>query len=162
TLIDFASDRRAPTPTAAAEMAVPVRSELIADLMNKARRALSCWQRAQHHRRTELRAPAAPLPNAEELLAIPRQRLDACAERLPRALRSNAQIHHTQFSRVVGRLGPPLLPGNGERRRVRLDACTQRLGSALKTYRLTHLTRVARARDRVTTYAERAERAIWT
>src|SRR3978361_1596965 len=76
TLIDFASDKRAPTPTAAAEMAVPVRADLIAELMSKARRALACWQRAQDHRRTELRAAARALPNAEELLAIPRQRLD--------------------------------------------------------------------------------------
>jgi exodeoxyribonuclease VII large subunit len=110
TLIDFASDKRAPTPTAAAEMAVPVRADLIAELMSKARRALACWQRAQDHRRTELRAAARALPNAEELLSIPRQRLDGCAERLPRALRANAQIHHTQFSRIAGRLAPQLLP----------------------------------------------------
>ena len=45
---------------------------------------------------------------------------------------------------------------------MRLDACTHRLGTALKTYRLTHLTRIARARDRVTAFAERAERAAWT
>ncbi|MCX7312239.1 MAG: exodeoxyribonuclease VII large subunit [Hyphomicrobiales bacterium] len=162
TLIDFASDKRAPTPTAAAEMAVPVRADLIAELMSKARRALACWQRSQDHRRTELRAASRALPNAEELLAIPRQRLDGCAERLPRALRANAQIHHTQFSRVAGRLAPQLLRGTVERRRLRLDACTHRLGTALKTYRLTHLTRIERARDRVTAFAERAERAAWT
>src|SRR5215510_5029821 len=50
TLIDFAADKRAPTPTAAAEMAVPVRADLIAELLSKARRALACWQRAQDHR----------------------------------------------------------------------------------------------------------------
>jgi exodeoxyribonuclease VII large subunit len=159
TLIDFASDKRAPTPTAAAEMAVPVRAELIAELMSKARRALACWQRAQDHRRTELRAAIRALPNAEELLAIPRQRLDACTERLPRALRANAQIHHTQYSRVAGRLSPRLLRIMVERRRERLDACTQRLGTALKTYRETQLTRVSRARDRVTTLGERSKRA---
>jgi exodeoxyribonuclease VII large subunit len=130
--------------------------------MSKARRALACWQRAQDHRRTELRAAARALLDAEELLAIPRQRLDACAERLPRALRANAQIHHTQFSRIAGRFTPQLLRGTVERRRLRLDACTQRLGSALKTYRLTHLTRIARAGDRVTVLTERAERAVWT
>src|SRR5262245_24904807 len=110
TLIDFVSDKRAPTPTAAAEMAVPVRADLITELLSKARRALACWQRAQDHRRTELRAATRALPSAEELLAGPRQRLDACAERLPRALRANAQIHHTQFSRVRGRLSPQVLP----------------------------------------------------
>jgi exodeoxyribonuclease VII large subunit len=160
TLIDFASDRRAPTPTAAAEMAVPVRADLIAELMSKARRALSCWQRAQDHRRTELRAASRALPNAEELLAIPRQRLDACAERLPRALRANAQIHHTQFSRIAGRLAPQLLRTNVERRRVRLDACTHRLGTALKTYRETQVNRISRARDRTTALGERSHRAM--
>src|SRR6185312_9113048 len=154
TLIDFVSDKRAPTPTAAAEMAVPVKAELLMRLDGLARRSLSCWQRAQDHRRTELRAAARALPKAEELLAIPRQRLDGCAERLPRALRANAQIHHTQLSRIAGRLAPQLLRTNVERRRVRLDACTQRLGTALKTYRETQLNRVSRARERVTALHE--------
>ncbi len=160
TLIDFAADKRAPTPTAAAEMAVPVRADLIAELMSKARRALACWQRAQDHRRTELRAAVRALPTAENLLAIPRQRLDAASERLPRALRANAQIHHTQFSRVSGRLAPQLLRINVERRRVRLDAATHRLGTALKTYKETQSTRILRARERMTTLSERATRAM--
>jgi exodeoxyribonuclease VII large subunit len=159
TLIDFASDKRAPTPTAAAEIAVPVRADLIAELMSKARRALACWQRAQDHRRTEVRAASRALPNAEELLAIPRQRLDACGERLPRALRANAQIHHTQYSRIAGRLVPQLLRTNVERRRLRLDACTHRLGTALRTYKETQQTRITRARDRVTTLSDRGKRA---
>src|SRR5690348_14746598 len=140
TLIDFAADKRAPTPTAAAEIAVPVRADLIAELMSKARRAITCWQRAQDHRRTELRAAARALPNAEELLAIPRQRLDACAERLPRALRANAPIHHTQLSRIAGRLAPQLLRTNVERRRERYAAFTLRLKAGLasntQAYRL--------------------------
>jgi len=159
TLIDFASDKRAPTPTAAAEIAVPVRVDLIGELISKARRALACWQRAQDHRRTELRAAARALPSAEALLAIPRQRLDSCTERLPRALRANAQIHNTQFSRIGGRLSPRLLRTLVERRRERLDACTHRLGTALKTYRETQINRVARARDRVTVLADRSQRA---
>jgi len=139
---------------------VPVRADLIAELMSKARRALACWQRAQDHRRTELRAAARALPNAEELLAIPRQRLDACAERLPRALRANAQIHQTQYSRIAGRLAPQLLRTQVERRRVRLDAANHRLSTALKTYREMQLTRVSRGRDRVTALGDRSHRAV--
>src|ERR1700761_6167730 len=56
TLIDFVADQRAPTPTAAAEMAVPVRAELIDRVGGIARRAFACWQRGQDARRTELRS----------------------------------------------------------------------------------------------------------
>src|ERR1700676_5147702 len=75
TLIDFAADKRAPTPTAAAEMAVPVRAELFVEVATLARRTMLCWQRGQEGRRNELRAAARALPVAGELLAIPRQRL---------------------------------------------------------------------------------------
>jgi exodeoxyribonuclease VII large subunit len=160
TLIDFAADRRAPTPTAAAEMAVPVRADLIAELMSKARRALACWQRAQDHRRTELRAASRALPTAEELLATPRQRLDACAERLPRALRANAQIHHTQFSRVAGRLSPRLLRSLVERRRERLDSANHRLAAGLKAYRDSRVNAIVRQKDRVTAFGQRSRRAV--
>src|SRR5688500_7403805 len=159
TLIDFAADKRAPTPTAAAEIAVPVRADLIAELMSKARRALACWQRGQEARRTELRAATRALPNAEELLAIPRQRLDACAAALPRALRANAQIHHTDFSRVAGRLSPQLLRTNVERRRERDNALALRLRSGLTANAQATKLRIGRQRERVGEFWQRAERA---
>jgi exodeoxyribonuclease VII large subunit len=109
TLIDFASDRRAPTPTAAAEMAVPVRSELLSQLAALGSRKLACWQRGLEQRRKELYLLSRALPAADELLSVPRQRLDACAERLPRALRANAQLHRTQLTRTAARLSPRLL-----------------------------------------------------
>ncbi len=59
TLIDFASDKRAPTPTAAAEMAVPVRADLLLRIDSLVRRSFACWQRCQEARRTELRAACA-------------------------------------------------------------------------------------------------------
>jgi exodeoxyribonuclease VII large subunit len=109
TLIDFAADRRAPTPTAAAEIAVPVRAELLAQIAALAARQIGSWQRGMEVRRTELRAAARALPARDELLADPRQRLDTLAKRLPRALQANAQLHRTHLTRAAARFTPRLL-----------------------------------------------------
>jgi exodeoxyribonuclease VII large subunit len=109
TLIDFASDRRAPTPTAAAEIAVPVRAELLAQIAALASRQIGSWTRGMDVRRTELRAATRALPARDELLADPRQRLDTLVKRLPRALHANAQLHRTHLTRAAARLTPRLL-----------------------------------------------------
>jgi exodeoxyribonuclease VII large subunit len=90
-------------------MAVPVRSELLGQLAALGSRKLACWQRGLEQRRKELYLLSRALPAADELLSVPRQRLDACAERLPRALRANAQLHRTQLTRTAARLSPRLL-----------------------------------------------------
>jgi exodeoxyribonuclease VII large subunit len=160
TLIDFAADRRAPTPTAAAEMAVPVRADLMADVDSFARRALASWRRNQEARRSELRSAARALPGADEVLALPRQRLDHAALGLRRALRASAQIHRVGFSRIGTRLSPQLLRTNVERRRERYSGLALRLRAGVAANIEVHRTRIARQRERVTIFAERAGRAM--
>ena len=134
TLIDFVSDRRAPTPTAAAEMAVPVRAELMATLADLGARKLACWQRNLERNRKELYLLSRALPALDDLLATPRQRLDACASRLPRALRANAQIHHTHLTRAASRLTPRLLRQRLTRGHEIVGALGERAKRARRTY----------------------------
>jgi exodeoxyribonuclease VII large subunit len=160
TLIDFAADRRAPTPTAAAEIAVPVRAELMAQIAALTSRKFACWQRGIDQRRKELTLLARALPAADDVLAGPRQRLDGCAERLPRALRANAQIHHTHYSRCASRLTAQLIGALVARRRDRHEALSHRLRAGAAANAQAHRARVLRQRDQVTALLGRARRCI--
>src|ERR1700720_2730404 len=127
TLIDFAADKRVPTPTAAAEMAVPVRSELFVEVDSLARRAMLCWRRGQEGRRTELRAAMRALPAGGELLAIPRQRLDGAASALPRGLKANTHAHFRRFAATSARLTLRVLRGQVAQAKQRLSVHSKRL-----------------------------------
>ena len=160
TLIDFAADRRAPTPTAAAEMAVPVRSELLLDIESLSRRSLACWRRNQDARWAELRSASRALPKSEDVVALPRQRLDHAAASLDRALRTNAHVHHVRFSRVAGRLSDRLLRTAIDRRRERYGSLSLRLRAGVAANLTIHRTRIGQERERLAAFGERVRRAI--
>jgi exodeoxyribonuclease VII large subunit len=107
TLIDFVSDRRAPTPTAAAELAVPARADLSADLAHTAARLAGALVRICHVERLRLDRAGASLPDLPALLGAARQKLDDRAERLTLALPNYAAARHSALHRLAGRLLHP-------------------------------------------------------
>jgi exodeoxyribonuclease VII large subunit len=109
TLIDFASDRRAPTPTAAAEMAVPVLADLVASVLALQQRLVLGSSRLMERRRRHVQALARALPRPDSLFALPRQRFDSSAGRLRSALFQNLQRHRAQFGRVAALLRPRII-----------------------------------------------------
>jgi exodeoxyribonuclease VII large subunit len=139
TLIDLAADWRAPTPTAAAEKAVPVRRELMAwtaEMGARLRRAAAQGLERRHQR---LLAAARALPRPEDILAHARQRLDLSATRLDSALRAGLQARRLRLTRTASRLRPALLGARTDRSRRRLGELIRRLersyGHLLQTFR---------------------------
>ncbi|MEO9877679.1 MAG: exodeoxyribonuclease VII large subunit, partial [Anderseniella sp.] len=104
TLIDHAADWRAPTPTAAAERAVPVRSELLAYVADMGARQHRAVTRAMDERRTRITAAGRGLPRPDDLLALARQRFDAASGRLGQSLKAATAASRSRFDRVAGRL----------------------------------------------------------
>jgi exodeoxyribonuclease VII large subunit len=117
TLIDHAADLRAPTPTGAAEMIVPVRAELLATSESLGARLRGGLLRLVERRKTEFRAVTRGLPSADTLLAQPRQRLDRAGEKLPAALKANISQRRLRLLALTTRL---------EQRSPRVALATQR------------------------------------
>jgi exodeoxyribonuclease VII large subunit len=144
TLIDYAADLRAPTPTAAAEAAVPVRAELIAYVDDQGARTRNVVRRHLLGSRDRLRAAAGELPRPLDLLSIARQRLDLAAQHLGSSLRDLGQQKRLGFERVAARLSPNALRADLRHARAQLAPQAERLEPAYRRI-------VTRAADRLAT-----------
>ncbi|WP_037499097.1 exodeoxyribonuclease VII large subunit [Sphingomonas jaspsi] len=131
TLIDFASDRRAPTPTAAAEMAVPVRAELAAWLGELGHRSASSLNRLSSRLAERYDLSAARWPDAANLFAPLAQRVDDAADRLPRALVQRTAHARADFAGVAPRLQRRLIDD-------KIDRLGDRLASLARLAALAH------------------------
>ncbi|MDB5661243.1 MAG: exodeoxyribonuclease large subunit [Cypionkella sp.] len=127
TLIDYASDLRAPTPTAAAELAVPVRLDLIATLDALTARQSRGIAQTLQRRDQRLRDLTRALPRLETLLATPRQRLDTAGQRLGGALGMAASKKRGTYAHIASRLRPEALLTLIARRREALNNTQLRL-----------------------------------
>ncbi len=176
TLIDLVADARAPTPTKAAEWAVPKYADLIQQLLDLGHRRANAIRRALEGKRTELKAAARGLPKLEDLVSLPRQRFDSVEKRLGRALLANTRAHAMRQARVASRLHPRLIEARVQRTKERVESLGRRSVEGLartaaqRRSRLervsgrlnpqTQRVRIARASERLATLNVRAARAL--
>jgi exodeoxyribonuclease VII large subunit len=126
TLIDYAADIRAPTPTGAAEMAVPVKAELEAQIAGLSARLQGSTSRQMDQRRQSVRALMRALPSLDQLLALPRRRFDETALGLGRGLELNTLNKRRSFERVGSHLRPDVLSNRIiERRQMLAERMTR-------------------------------------
>ncbi|MEZ5923769.1 MAG: exodeoxyribonuclease VII large subunit [Hyphomicrobiaceae bacterium] len=122
TLLDLVADARAPTPTKAAEWAVPKHSDLLERVAEHGGRLGLVVRRLLEAERRHLTTLARALPRPAELVALPRQRFDGVAGRLPRALAANTRAHGARLAVISGRLAPGLIRQRLVRAGDRLEA----------------------------------------
>lgn len=131
TLIDLAADMRAPTPTGAAEMAVPVRADLQAQIASYSARLGSAMTRLIDRKREGYRSLQRALPSTDQLLALPRRRFDEASSRLGRALLTSTAQKRARFDGLQRHLSPRLLQQQIRERKIQLHQLNQRLPRAL-------------------------------
>jgi exodeoxyribonuclease VII large subunit len=131
TLLDHVADLRAPTPTGAAEKAVPVRADLLAQLGDLARRHAAAALRLVERGRRDLRAATRAMPTPDALVAGPRQRLDRAGERLGAGVARGVDARRLALSRLAHRLAAQSPGARLAHERARLSALDARLSRAV-------------------------------
>ncbi len=149
TLIDYAADVRAPTPTGAAEMAVPVKADLEAQVATLSARLKAAVTRQMEANRQSVRALVRALPSLDQVLALPQQRLDRAASSLGRGLELNTLNKRRAFDTAAGKLRPDMLASRIAERRQMLE---QRMARAERS--------VERLVDRSRSRVNRADAAL--
>jgi exodeoxyribonuclease VII large subunit len=130
TLIDFAADVRAPTPTAAAEMAVPVRADLLADVLQDGARLARALQRLSQESRLRLEALVRGLPRPGQLIAEKAQSLDGWIDRL---LNARGGFFERRYQALAGAFAALRTPRQQiQSQNLTLAHAGERLASALR------------------------------
>ncbi len=178
TLIDYAADVRAPTPTGAAEMAVPVRAELDAQLSSLAARLSGSVARQMENRRQGVRALVRALPSLDQLLGLPRRRFDEAASGLGRGLEMTTLNKRRAFERPASGLRPEILLNGLKQHRQRISERMQRAeglverrllqgqarvsasDSSLRSLPARLLGQLERQKERIVTATRRADTAV--
>ena len=132
TLIDHASDRRAPTPTAAAEIAVPVRLELLSQASNAGGRMAGAMARLLDERRLRVSGLGRGLPDPRSLLEAAAQRLDDRAERLGNGVQQFLRVKRDRLSALGDRVRPEALRQQLRQASERLAALPERMAHAMR------------------------------
>ena len=176
TLIDYVSDFRAPTPTAAAEKSVPVRLDLLYTVDDLRGRLSHSIRRSLKDKKQYLEGLSRGLPKPEELLNLARQKMDELSERLPRSLEASIQRSELRLSKIAGRLSPRVLSQKISDYNAQIMMLAQRSAGGLNVLtqrqkmRLDHLSHGLRAdilinhtvlgNDKLLALKERMERSI--
>ncbi|MCB5410551.1 exodeoxyribonuclease VII large subunit [Pseudogemmobacter faecipullorum] len=153
TLLDFAADLRAPTPTAAAELAVPVRLELLAGLEGLSGRLLHAVVQRGQRQRQRLSDLSRALPRPETLTGQAAQRLDHAAGRLGGGLGLMAARKRSEFERVAGQMRAGLLLSLVSRRGDALEKREEAMAMRFER-------RLERARDGFQAWSSRLAPAL--
>ena len=127
TLIDYASDLRAPTPTGAAEKAVPVRIELLAQVLDDEKRLINGVSRLLSENKHKIETLSAKLGKPEQILEIRAQTIDRCGDKLDHAIKNLVNISMQKLSKIsTSRLNPEQLVEN---KRIKLSGFVERLNN---------------------------------